>query len=98
MTLAIILLGWIFSLCPCEFSRALVDRYSGDIMVREKGYLTFNPLKYPHPGFSIIQLAFWYIPVVSNLFWGSVHSFFSIQGVDWNPVAIGFERFRFWQL
>jgi Zn-dependent protease len=207
--------GWIFSLCLHEFSHAVVAYYGGDYTVREKGYLTFNPLKYTHPVFSIILplvflllggiglpggavyierwrirdrfwlsamslagplsnllvaivlavilraapvtpsgiwpglsfllvlqvsavffnliplppfdgysviepflspgirmqvdrfrgaaiwvilLAFWYVPFVSNLFWGSVRSFSSILGVDWNLVAIGFERFRFWQL
>ena len=54
MTLAIVLFGWIFSLCLHEFSHALVAYYSGDYTVREKGYLTFNPLKYTHPLFSII--------------------------------------------
>jgi Zn-dependent protease len=215
MTFAIVLFGWIFSLCLHEFSHALVAYYGGDYTVREKGYLTFNPLKYTHPVFSIVLplvflllggiglpggavyierwrirdrfwlsamslagplsnlrvaiilaiilrvsavtpsgiwpglsfllvlqvsalffnliplppfdgysviepflspgirmqvdrirgaaiwivlLAFWYIPFVSNLFWGSVRSFSSILGVDWNLVAMGFDRFRFWQL
>ncbi|HLE92762.1 MAG TPA: site-2 protease family protein [Anaerolineales bacterium] len=215
MTFAIVLFGWIFSLCLHEFSHALVAYYGGDYTVREKGYLTFNPLKYTHPVFSIILplvflllggiglpggavyierelirnrywrsamslagplsnllvavilaiilraspvtpsgiwpglsfllvlqvsavffnliplppfdgygviepflspmireqvdrfrgaaiwiilLAFWYIPFVSNLFWGAVSIFSSILGVDWNLVTIGFDRFRFWQL
>ena len=54
MTFAIVLFGWIFSLCLHEFSHALVAYYGGDYTVREKGYLTFNPLKYTHPVFSII--------------------------------------------
>jgi len=54
MTFAIVLFGWIFSLCLHEFSHALVAYYGGDTTVREKGYLTFNPLKYTHPLFSII--------------------------------------------
>ena len=53
MTFAIVLFGWIFSLCLHEFSHALVAYYGGDYTVREKGYLTFNPLKYTHPLFSI---------------------------------------------
>jgi Zn-dependent protease len=215
LTFFIVLVGWIFSLCLHEFSHAVVAYYGGDYTVREKGYLTFNPLKYTHPVFSIILplvflllggiglpggavyierwrirdrfwlsamslagplsnllvaiilavilrvapvtpsgiwpglsfllvlqvsavffnliplppfdgysviepflspgirmqvdqfrgaaiwiilLAFWYVPFVSNLFWGSVRSFSSILGVDWNLVAIGLDRFRFWQL
>jgi Zn-dependent protease len=54
MTFAIVFFGWIFSLCLHEFSHALVAYYGGDTTVREKGYLTFNPLKYTHPLFSII--------------------------------------------
>ena len=54
MTFTIVLLGWIFSLCLHEFSHALVAYHGGDTTVREKGYLTFNPLKYTHPVFSII--------------------------------------------
>lgn len=215
MTFTIVLLGWIFSLCLHEFSHALVAYYGGDYTVREKGYLTFNPLKYTHPVFSIILplvflmlggiglpggavyiererirnrfvlsamslagplsnllvaiilavilrfapltssgmwpglsfllvlqvsavffnliplppfdgygviepflspvireqvdrfrgaaiwiilLAFWYVPFISDQFWGSVQSFSSVLGVDWTLVAIGFDRFRFWQL
>jgi len=54
MTFGIVLFGWIFSLCLHEFSHALVAYYGGDYTVREKGYLTFNPLKYTHPLFSLI--------------------------------------------
>ena len=54
MTFAIVLFGWIFSLCLHEFSHAIVAYYGGDTTVREKGYLTFNPLKYTHPVFSIV--------------------------------------------
>jgi Zn-dependent protease len=54
MTFIIIFFGWIFSLCLHEFSHALVAYQGGDHTVREKGYLTFNPLKYTHPLFSII--------------------------------------------
>ncbi len=54
MTFAIVLIGWIFSLCLHEFSHAIVAYYGGDTTVREKGYLTFNPLKYTHPVFSIV--------------------------------------------
>lgn len=54
MTFTIVFFGWIFSLCLHEFSHALVAYFGGDHTVREKGYLTFNPLKYTHPLFSII--------------------------------------------
>ncbi len=54
MIFAVVLIGWIFSLCLHEFSHSLVAYYGGDTTVREKGYLTFNPLKYTHPVFSIL--------------------------------------------
>jgi Zn-dependent protease len=215
MTFAIVLFGWIFSLCLHEFSHALVAYYGGDYTVREKGYLTFNPLKYTHPLFSIVLpllflvmggiglpggavyierwrirnrfllsavslagplanllvaiilglilrfsptidprllpglsfllvlqvsavlfnsiplppfdgynvlepflpesirmlvdrvrdvtiwiifLLFWFVPSVSNSFWGTVYRVSTTLGVDWSMVALGLQRFRFWQL
>ncbi len=49
----VICAGWIFSLCLHEFSHALVAYWGGDTSVKRKGYLTFNPLKYADPGYSI---------------------------------------------
>jgi Zn-dependent protease len=54
VTFTIVFFGWIFSLCLHEFSHALVAYFGGDHTVREKGYLTFNPLKYTHPLMSIV--------------------------------------------
>jgi Zn-dependent protease len=54
MTFLVVLLGWVFSLCLHEFSHAAVAYAGGDTTVREKGYLTFNPLKYTHPIYSIV--------------------------------------------
>jgi Zn-dependent protease len=45
---------WIFSLCLHEFGHAWVAYQGGDYTVRDKGYLTFNPLKYTDPFFSLI--------------------------------------------
>jgi tetratricopeptide (TPR) repeat protein len=50
----VVCLGWIFSLCLHEFSHALVAYWGGDTSVKNKGYLTFNPLKYTDPGYSLI--------------------------------------------
>jgi Zn-dependent protease len=54
LTFFVVLVGWIFSLCLHEFSHALVAYWGGDWTVREKGYLTFNPLKYTHPVYSLL--------------------------------------------
>jgi len=53
LTFIVVLVGWIFSLSLHEFAHALVAYLGGDTSVKEKGYLTFNPLKYTHPIFSI---------------------------------------------
>ena len=55
MNFVVIFFGWIFSLCLHEFSHAIVAYYGGDYTVKEKGYLTFNPLRYTHPFLSIIR-------------------------------------------
>ena len=49
-----VLIGWIISLCLHEFSHALVAYWGGDTTVKDKGYLTLNPLKYTDPLMSII--------------------------------------------
>lgn len=50
-----VLIGWIFSLCLHEFSHAAVAYRGGDHSVREKGYLSFNPLRYIDPQMSIVM-------------------------------------------
>jgi Zn-dependent protease len=54
MTFLIVLVGWIFSLTLHEFAHAFVAYQGGDYTVRDKGYLTFNPLKYTDPLMSIV--------------------------------------------
>src|SRR6267143_6454520 len=44
----------IFSVCLHEFGHAIVAYYGGDTSVLEKGYLTFNPLIYTHPVYSLL--------------------------------------------
>ncbi|MHC5039496.1 MAG: site-2 protease family protein [Planctomycetota bacterium] len=50
---ALVSVGWLFSLCLHEFAHALVAYRGGDKSVRDKGYLTFNPLKYTQPVLSL---------------------------------------------
>ena len=64
ITFIVVIVGWIFSLCLHEFSHSLVAYYGGDTSVKDKGYLTFNPLKYTHPVYSIV------LPVVFLLLGG----------------------------
>ncbi len=63
-TFIVVIVGWIFSLCLHEFSHSVVAYYGGDTSVKDKGYLTFNPLKYTNPVLSII------LPVVFLLLGG----------------------------
>lgn len=46
--------GWILSVCLHEFGHALVAYWGGDTSVKDKGYLTLNPLKYTDPGLSLL--------------------------------------------
>jgi Zn-dependent protease len=50
----IVTVGWIFSVCLHEFSHAIAAYKGGDVTVRDKGYLTFNPLRYTHPVTSLV--------------------------------------------
>src|SRR5438045_7899108 len=46
---------WIFSVCIHEFGHAWVAYKGGDYTVRDKGYLTLNPLHYTHPIYSLLM-------------------------------------------
>jgi Zn-dependent protease len=54
MNFVIIFFGWIFSLCLHEFGHAIIAYRGGDYTVKDKGYLTFNPLRYTDPLTSLI--------------------------------------------
>jgi Zn-dependent protease len=41
-----VLIGYLISVCLHEFGHAIVAYYCGDSTVREKGYLTLDPLRY----------------------------------------------------
>jgi Zn-dependent protease len=47
--------GWVFSVCLHEFGHAVVAYRGGDYTVKEKGYLTLNPLNYTHPVYSLLM-------------------------------------------
>ena len=50
----VVCLGWILSVCLHEFGHAVVAYFGGDTSVKDKGYLTLNPLKYTHPVYSLL--------------------------------------------
>jgi Zn-dependent protease len=53
-TVGLVVFGWIFSLCLHEFAHAATAYLGGDHSESTRGYLSFNPLKYLHPVFSIL--------------------------------------------
>ena len=50
----LVFLAFGFSVCLHEFGHAIVAYWGGDRSVKEKGYLTLNPLRYTHPTYSIV--------------------------------------------
>ncbi len=63
-SIIIIIFSWVISLCLHEFAHALVAYCGGDTSVKEKGYLTLNPLKYTDVSTSLV------IPIVFLLLGG----------------------------
>lgn len=55
---------WVFSVCLHEFGHAAAAYCGGDHTVKDKGYLTLNPLLYAHPVYSLL------IPVVMMMMGG----------------------------
>lgn len=51
----LVTVAWVFSVCLHEFGHAVVAYYGGDHTVKEKGYLTMNPLHYTHPLYSLVM-------------------------------------------
>jgi Zn-dependent protease len=51
----LVTVGWVFSVCLHEFGHALVAYKGGDYTVREKGYLTLNPIHYTDPVYSLVM-------------------------------------------
>lgn len=54
VTFVFVFAGWIASVAVHEFCHAFVAFKGGDTTVRDKGYLTFNPLAYGHAATSLI--------------------------------------------
>ena len=46
--------GWLLSVCLHEFGHAIVAYWGGDTSVKDKGYLTLNPIKYTDINLSLI--------------------------------------------
>jgi Zn-dependent protease len=46
---------WVFSVCLHEFAHAAVAYLGGDTSVKDKGYLSMNPLHYMDPVYSVLM-------------------------------------------
>lgn len=46
--------GWLLSVCLHEFGHAIVAYWGGDTSVKDKGYLTLNPVKYTDINLSLV--------------------------------------------
>ncbi|MFN8559027.1 MAG: hypothetical protein U0531_17360 [Dehalococcoidia bacterium] len=47
--------GWIVSLVLHEFSHSAVAYVGGDTEIKERGYLTLNPLRFAHPVLTVVM-------------------------------------------
>lgn len=54
MTFVLVMVLWVFSVCLHEFGHALAAYYGGDKSVKDKGYLSLDPLRYVDPTNSIL--------------------------------------------
>jgi Zn-dependent protease len=88
MATIIVLLAWVFSLCLHEFSHALVAYWGGDKSVKDKGYLTFNPLKYTDPLLSVIYPLFFLLAGGIGLPGGCVYIDRSRLRSEWWQCAV----------
>lgn len=50
----LVFIGFVISLCVHEFGHAIVAYHCGDKTVRDKGYLTLDPLRYTDPLYSVL--------------------------------------------
>jgi Zn-dependent protease len=53
-TFLLVVFLWIFSVCLHEFAHAIVAYRGGDTSVKEKGYLSLNPMNYLDPMTSVL--------------------------------------------
>lgn len=80
--------GWVVSLSAHEFAHALAADLGGDHTVRDKGYLSFNPLKYTHILLSVIMPIFFLLIGGIALPGGAVYIDRSrLRGPKWESVV-----------
>lgn len=74
-----VLAGWLITLCLHEFGHAWTAYRFGDYTIREKGYLTLDPIKYADPIgsilFPVLILAFGGLGLPGGSVWVQKHLF-----------------------
>src|SRR5258708_23984965 len=70
-----VLIGFLIGVCLHEFGHAIIAYHCGDTTVRDKGYLTLNPLRYTDVVYSILfQLLFIAIRGICFLYGAVYHN------------------------
>ncbi len=83
-----VLVGWIFSVCLHEFGHAIVAYKFGDYTVKEKGYLSMNPIHYAEPiGSFVLPIVFMLLGGI-GLPGGAVYIQDSLIHKKWHRVAV----------
>ena len=54
LTFAFVLTGWVLAVMAHEFAHAFVAYLAGDVTVKDKGYLSFDPRRYGDLGTSLV--------------------------------------------
>lgn len=83
-----VLVGWVFSVCLHEFGHAIVAYKCGDYSVKDKGYLTMNPIHYTDPLTSIILPIVFIILGGIGLPGGAVYINDSLIPKKWQRAAV----------
>jgi Zn-dependent protease len=55
LTFVFVTVFWVFSVCLHEFGHAIAAYLGGDKSVKDKGYLSLNPVHYMNPMYSILM-------------------------------------------
>lgn len=80
---------WVFSVCLHEFGHALVAYWGGDYTVKDKGYLTMNPIHYTHPVYSILLPVLFMVAGGIGLPGGAVYIEDRLLRSRWWEMAVG---------
>lgn len=80
---------WVFSVCLHEFGHALVAYFGGDYTVKDKGYLTMNPIHYTHPFYSIVLPVLFMVMGGIGLPGGAVYIEHDLLRSRWWDTAVG---------